>query len=267
MDDACELKAWMSQMPSALKDIPLIYLSIPGSHDSMSYGIRPRARVAPDAEPIVSKLYRLMPCVVRRWAITQRLNIMQQLFCGIRYMLMSSTDRAPTLNLVTSYRYFDLRICMCLKDNNFYFVHGLYCEEIRKPLEEMASYLDEHPQEFIVLDCQHFYNFADGDYNRLEKIFRQVFQSKFFTRSAGDLKDLTLSRANGLKKQLIIVYRYPQVPSDFWSSDDWPTPWPNQIKIEKLKSYLDSSLRYRSPSTGYVTQCVLTPPVDFIVPR
>lgn len=79
-----ELKTWMSLMPSTLKNIPLIYLAIPGSHDSMSYGIRPRARVAPDAEPIVNKLYKVMPCVVRRWAITQRLNIMQQLFYGIR---------------------------------------------------------------------------------------------------------------------------------------------------------------------------------------
>lgn len=78
------LKSWMSQMPIPLKDIPIINLAIPGSHDSMSYGIHSRAKVAPDAEPIVSKLYKVVPCVVRRWAITQRLNVMQQLIYGIR---------------------------------------------------------------------------------------------------------------------------------------------------------------------------------------
>lgn len=171
------------------------------------------------------------------------------------------------LFLVSHYRYFDLRTCMCLKDHNFYFVHGLYCEEITQPLIEMAKYLDEHPDEFIILDCQHFYNFANGDYGRLEKIFRKIFQTKFYTKSDGNLNELTLNCANALQKQLIIIYRYSQVPADFWSSDDWPTPWPNQIKIEKLKSYLSSSLKNRSPLAGYVSQCVLTPPVDFIIPR
>lgn len=78
------LKAWMSHMPFPLKDIPIINLAIPGSHDSMSYGIRAKAKVAPDAVPIVNKLYKIMPCVVRRWAVTQRLDALQQLIHGIR---------------------------------------------------------------------------------------------------------------------------------------------------------------------------------------
>lgn len=81
---ASEMKLWMTQLPDALKDIPLINLAIPGTHDSMSFGIRPRARVAPDAVPIVNQLYKVMPCVIRRWAITQSLNTIQQLECGIR---------------------------------------------------------------------------------------------------------------------------------------------------------------------------------------
>lgn len=55
-----------------------------GSHDTMSYGIRKRAKVAPDAVSVVNKIYILLPCVVRRWAITQKLNVMQQLMQGIR---------------------------------------------------------------------------------------------------------------------------------------------------------------------------------------
>lgn len=51
----------------------------------MSYGINRLAKVAPDAEPVVSRLYKVMPCVVRRWAITQQLNALQQLQNGIRY--------------------------------------------------------------------------------------------------------------------------------------------------------------------------------------
>lgn len=55
-----------------------------GSHDSMSYGINSKTKVAPDAEPIVRRIYRVLPCVVRRWAITQNLNALEQLNNGIR---------------------------------------------------------------------------------------------------------------------------------------------------------------------------------------
>lgn len=52
----------------------------------MSYGINGRAKVAPDAEPVVRKLYKVLPCVVRRWAITQKVNVLQQLIHGIRWV-------------------------------------------------------------------------------------------------------------------------------------------------------------------------------------
>lgn len=53
----------------------------------MSYGIKPGADIAPDAIGIVSQLYRVIPCVVRRWAITQSLNAVDQLTYGIRYVI------------------------------------------------------------------------------------------------------------------------------------------------------------------------------------
>lgn len=51
----------------------------------MSYGISRLAKVAPDAEPVVNHVYKVLPCVVRRWAITQKLNALEQLNHGIRY--------------------------------------------------------------------------------------------------------------------------------------------------------------------------------------
>lgn len=83
----------------------------------------------------------------------------------------------------------------------------------------------------------------------------------------GPLTKLTLDYANSLKKQLLVVYRYSRVPKEFWPGDCWPTPWPNQIKVDRLIAYLDANIKCRSPDTGYVSQCVLTPPVKYIVPR
>ncbi|XP_055297283.1 PI-PLC X domain-containing protein 3 isoform X3 [Sitodiplosis mosellana] len=241
------LAQWMTLLPEPIKHIPIINLAIPGSHDSMSYGISRMAKVAPDAEPVVNHLYKVLPCVVRRWAITQKLNALEQLNNGIRYL--------------------DLRICMQPKNFNFYFVHGLYCEEITEPLREIRKFMDEHPNEFIIIDCQHFYNFSNGDYDRLNKILFKIFQDKFFTQTTGPLTKVTIDWANSLKKQLLVVYRYSQVPKEFWPGDCWPTPWPNQINVKKLEAVLDTNIKYRSANTGYVSQCVLTPPVKFIVPR
>lgn len=106
------LAQWMTQLPAVIKkQIPIINLAIPGirqfyfigkknpkklmnffgsiifllgSHDSMTYGINRRSKIAPDAEPVVRRLYKVLPCVVRRWAITQNLNALQQLNNGVR---------------------------------------------------------------------------------------------------------------------------------------------------------------------------------------
>ena len=50
-------------------------------------------------------------------------------------------------------------------------------------------------------------------------------------------------------------------------SKSYPTLWPNKIKVKDLKQYLETSLETRSADTGFVSQCVLTPDVKFIVPR
>lgn len=172
-----------------------------------------------------------------------------------------------THHFLSYFRYLDLRISLSPKDHRFYFVHGLYCEEITKPLEEIRQFLDDHPNEFVIFDCQHFYLFGNGDYARLEKILLSTFKDKFYAPSDGKLSDLTLFHAHALKKQLLVVYRYSHVPSQFWPSDCWPTPWPNQFQVKKLQNYLDTMIKHRSPQAGYVSQCVLTPPVKFILPR
>lgn len=169
--------------------------------------------------------------------------------------------------LFSLFSYLDLRICMHPKSHRFYFVHGLYCEEITEPLQAIKQFMDDHPKEFIVFDCQHFYNFSNGDYDRLNKMLIKIFHDKFYTPANGPLTKLTLDYANLLKKQLMVVYRYAHEPVEFWPGNSWPTPWPNQIKVTKLKAYLDASLKYRCANGGYVSQCVLTPPVKFIVPR
>ena len=84
------LECWMSSLPDELKKIPLIYLAIPGSHDSMSYDLK--NEVAPDADPIVNSLFRWIPCVVKKWAKTQKYSITEQLQNGIRLVNLNQKN-------------------------------------------------------------------------------------------------------------------------------------------------------------------------------
>lgn len=79
-----DLENWMGKLPPELRAVPIINLAIPGSHDTMSYGITRKSPVAPDAEPVVETLNKFIPCVVRRWAVTQRYDVLDQLKSGIR---------------------------------------------------------------------------------------------------------------------------------------------------------------------------------------
>ena len=72
----------MTLLPNELKKLQIIYLAIPGSHDSMSYDLK--NEVAPDADPIVQRIYKYVPCIVRKWAQTQKYSITEQLQNGIR---------------------------------------------------------------------------------------------------------------------------------------------------------------------------------------
>lgn len=80
-----DLENWMGKLPDELRNnVPVINLAIPGSHDSGSYGINKKSKLAPDAEEIVQKIFPFVPCVVRRWSKTQKYTILDQLKNGIR---------------------------------------------------------------------------------------------------------------------------------------------------------------------------------------
>lgn len=44
-------------------------------------------------------------------------------------------------------RYFDLRLAIKKNTEDIYFVHGLYAEDVRGPLNEIKSFLETHPRE------------------------------------------------------------------------------------------------------------------------
>lgn len=215
----------------------------------MSYGITNKSRIAPDAEPLIARLHKYIPSVIRRWAQTQEYTALDQLRNGIRY--------------------FDLRICQNKNDLKYYFAHALFCEEVTGPLIEMKNFLEKNPEELIILDCQHFYAFEQEDHVKLSNRFIEIFGHLIYGREDGSLENCSLNEAVSKKKQILLIYRYQggQIPTKFWYGYHWPTPWPNKVNVSQLRNYLDDSLQNRPRGAGFVTQCVLTPSVKFIIPR
>lgn len=79
------LPNWMKELPAFVRQqIPIIYLAIPGSHNSMTYGIKKRSRLAKNAKKSYKILRILLPYVLRRWSKSQNLDVRKQLKNGVR---------------------------------------------------------------------------------------------------------------------------------------------------------------------------------------
>ncbi|CAG9788610.1 unnamed protein product [Diatraea saccharalis] len=240
------LEHWMGNLPAQLKDIPFIYLAIPGSHDSMTFSINGSSGLAPDAEPILHRLYPLFRGTIIRWTVTQALNTMQQLLIGIRYL--------------------DLRLATKPGTNAFYFTHGLYADEITEPLNQVKEFVDTHPGEVVILDFQHFYGFTPEDHQRLMRFLLNFFRQRIVPRQI-DLRTITLNTLSRLKQQIVVVYRNQAVyaTGEFWQPQMVPSPWPQTERVSTLFSFLENVKRH--PGMGFVHQAVLTPTPSFIVFR
>lgn len=245
------LENWMAGLPADLRKIPFIYLAIPGSHDSMTFDISSSSKIAPDAEPVIQCLKFLGPLlrvVVSRWGRTQDYDVTKQLKSGVRY--------------------FDLRIATKKDTDKLFFVHGLYAGEVQEKLNEVLAFLNEHPQEIVILDCQHFYEFHDRDHQHLMNMINATFGYKLLPYTY-DMTKLSLDYLTVLNKyQIIAVYRSDAARDNqpkLWPSDSFPTPWPNTDNIDVLLSKLDTTLGYRNELKGFVSQCILTPSSEFVM--
>ncbi|XP_030427456.1 PI-PLC X domain-containing protein 1 isoform X2 [Gopherus evgoodei] len=66
---------WMSHLPENLWDVPLHNLSLPGSHDAMTYCLDKNSDVSVNESKLLQVIDKCMPCIIRpiimKWSITQ----------------------------------------------------------------------------------------------------------------------------------------------------------------------------------------------------
>lgn len=124
-----DLENWMSKLPQSLKLVPIIYLAIPGSHDSFTSNITAACGVSPDSGELLQDLHWLIcvKTIIARWTKTQSFPVNDQLKSGIRY--------------------FDLRISTKKNDSDLYFCHGMYSFEVKGVLSDISLFLETHSHE------------------------------------------------------------------------------------------------------------------------
>lgn len=238
------LENWMGMLPNDLREVPVIHLAIPGSHDSGTCSITHSSPVSPDSSPVIKQLCKIFGSLARRfiynWVITQHSSLTEQLRKGIRYL--------------------DLRLATKTDAKDLYFVHGLYGEKIYNILHDVRSFLDSHLKEIVILDFQHFYAFTEDDHTHLLEMIHSIFGSRLCP-VFDNLYHITLNWmfANGY--QVIVIYRNGAAAfmQTCWPSNAWPTPWPNTTNVNDMLRFLSRNMTLRPHNAGYVTQCVLTP--------
>ncbi|KRX99550.1 DDRGK domain-containing protein 1 [Trichinella pseudospiralis] len=154
---------WMRDLPLFLKMKPLTHLFIPGSHQSFSDLLNKKLPIAID----VPKVLRFVDSpwtrrTIERWGRCQELNVTDQLRLGIRY--------------------FDVRVAFlpgeCEQSLDIFLLHGLYGRPIKEVLNEMYTFIIDHPEEILILDINHFYNFNDELHRKflgqLEHLFNEL---------------------------------------------------------------------------------------------
>ncbi|GAB1602315.1 PI-PLC X domain-containing protein 3-like [Argonauta hians] len=238
---------WMSQLPDFCHDLPLNGLAIPGSHDSFSAQLRD-GHISPDNPEILNIIVKFLGAaadkVMMKWSTTQNFDLSKQLKAGIRY--------------------FDFRVAYNETDDELQFVHGLFGPKIECCMNEINSFLDEHPKEVVILDFNHFYNVNFENHEKLLSMLHNIFGKKMCPHIGAS--NLTLSIAWEDNLQVVICYNHDVATKNqlFWPAVKHF--WANTDNLSKLMDELEKLNRKgRCCECFFNWQGILTPTFNTIL--
>ncbi|KAK1327451.1 hypothetical protein QTO34_013087 [Cnephaeus nilssonii] len=268
---------WMSALSPRLWDVPLHHLSIPGSHDTMTYSLSKKSPVSRSASQLLQVLAKVLPCllqpVVLKWSVTQpRLVGTGEGARGGPHGSCLHPGPTPspagvdvTEQLDAGVRYLDLRIAHMPEGSpkNLHFVHMLYTTLlVEDTLTEISEWLERHPREVVVLACRNFEGLSEDLHEYLVSCIKNIFGDMLCPR--GEVPTLRQLWARG--QQVLLSYeeegavgRHPEL----WPGI--PYWWGNQVKAKKLIRYLERMKSCGRPGGLFVAGINLTENLEYIL--
>ena len=132
-------------------------------------------------------------------------------------------------------RYFDFRVGK-INDGNkdtFRILHALYGNKIEDMLKDTNAFLNEHPEEVVILDFQKIYQCSKEDHEKIIELIESTFRGKLLSKNYNG--DLSLSDLFLKKIQVIVIYETILETSDhdeyLWPRSFCPNPWANTIEV------------------------------------
>jgi hypothetical protein len=202
------LSSWMTCLSPLISNLTILDLQLPGTHDTLTFHLSDR--IADNANDIAPSLAAFLHDVVRppvafvgdfirSMAVTQRLNITQQLDAGIRFFDLRCTFSRPPADAAGS------RLGDRHATEHWFGLH--FVETVLAFTEYLADvrrWLDAHPQEVIVLSVTRHGNFCldgpaqfpgcdESEKDALWQALTSSFNGLLFNQSQGSLNETTLN--------------------------------------------------------------------------
>ena len=202
---------WMSNLMaiSSFAEAPLSSITLPGTHDSLSYdlSLTVSADGIDDQERIsewLRKLSLIHPNEIEEFmrlqAVTQKLDIVQQLDNGIRFI--------------------DVRIALENRDiddkkSEWYSIHCMQSNhQVRVYLQLIRDWMDKHPQEIVVIhlsrhgdveaDGEHAYpNTPIEEKQRFWRNYLNIFGEMLFDTSISDYRTTPMAQLLEVNHRLV----------------------------------------------------------------
>lgn len=226
------------------------HLCAAGSHDAFTHALDKTSELGPDTSQTIKDLAKMFGPMAKeiifRWSLTQNLSLTGQLRAGIRY--------------------FDLRVASREGQDDVFFIHALFGKKVKSGLEEVASWLEHHPGEVVILDFNHLYHMTPAHHEQLLGDISSIFGKRLCPRQP--VSALTLASLEGKGHQVIVFY-HDKCASD--RADVWPAtlikaPWPDTTDVQRMVGFLETEYqRGRPEDMFHVHQGVLTPDAGFII--
>merc|ERR1712110_1371209 len=221
------LQRWMTNLPNNIRELSILDLAIPGSHDSFAKNLDQEeplaqnmdAKVLIDIENIIDGLIfpvrevlnlafdGIVKKIVHNWAVTQHSTITEQLHNGIRY--------------------FDLRTMPHKEKGTLYNAHSLYGPSTQHVLRSIQHFQSNNPDELVFIDFHKFHDMSSNDYDKLARMLNTKFGSKLCQPPNDEDRPISTMTLNSLRNEncnVIALYpnealNYPK-PQNVWKNDD-----------------------------------------------